>query len=95
MLPPGQQPRVQRQWQEPRAGGDVFQGRGGRVLYLASLSETTEAAKAQMGRLNQGSNIRAEGEKGPKISCGLRERRCIVLLSSLPHLSTPTICETD
>lgn len=50
------------------SGGRMFFWRGGGVLYLVSLSGATEAAKSQMGRLNQGSNIRTERQKGPKIS---------------------------
>lgn len=49
-------------------GGRMFFSGGGRVLYLVSLSGTTEAAKTQMGRLNQGRNIRTERQKGLKIS---------------------------
>lgn len=49
-------------------GEGCFSEAGGRALYLVSLSGTTEAAKSQMGRLNQGSNIRTERQKSPKIS---------------------------
>lgn len=38
----------------------MFFSGGGRVLYLVSLSGTTEAVETQMGRLDQGSNIRPE-----------------------------------
>lgn len=41
-------------------GGRMFFSGGGRVLYLVSLSGTTEAVETQMGRLDQGSNIRPE-----------------------------------
>lgn len=50
------------------SGGRMFFWSWGSVLYLVSLSGATQAAKSQMGRLNQGSNIRTQRQNGPKIS---------------------------
>ena len=49
-------------------GGRMFFRGGGRLLYLVSLSGSTEAAKTQMGRLEPRSTIRTERQKGLKIS---------------------------
>lgn len=57
---------------ESRGGGGCFSEVEGGVLYLVSLSGSTEAAKTQMGRPNQGRNIRTERQKAPKNSRRLR-----------------------
>lgn len=83
-------------------GKDVFQRWGGE--YCTSFpwvvqqrqprarwdGWTREATSVQNAKKVQ----RFPAGQSPRVQ-RLRERRCIVLLSSLPHLYTPTICETD